>query len=181
MDYFQPIINCFSTLCNCLQCSEDLNNQAYETNERTHLLADPVNSSPALRHTSTHTVSNEYSQSLPKKDDQNALCRILVQNTAINMIDVGAMDSHNLEHQEYSDRIKLYSQRLQQQWSNIQHPEKVQTGLLKDVSNPEYFLKKTAKMDDLLQIKYAVNKAQAALMDVKIDHKEAIVVPFRIP
>lgn len=47
------------------------------------------------------------------------------------MIDVGAMDSHNLEHHECDDRIKLYSQRLQQQWNNVQHPSKVSTG--KDV------------------------------------------------
>lgn len=47
-----------------------------------------------------------------------------------NMINVGALDSHTLEHQEYSDRIKLYSQRLQQQWNNIQHPGFVQKGLI---------------------------------------------------
>lgn len=46
-----------------------------------------------------------------------------------NMINVGAMDSHNLEHQEYTDRIKLYSQRLQQQWNNVQHPSVVTKGL----------------------------------------------------
>lgn len=40
------------------------------------------------------------------------------------MIDVGAMDLHNLENEEYNDRIKLYSHRLQQQWNSIQHPGK---------------------------------------------------------
>lgn len=44
------------------------------------------------------------------------------------MIDVGAMDLHNLENEEYNDRIKLYSQRLQQQWNSIQHPEKEVSG-----------------------------------------------------
>lgn len=44
------------------------------------------------------------------------------------MIDVGAMDAHNLEHQEYYDRIKLYTHRLQQQWSNIQNPSKITKG-----------------------------------------------------
>lgn len=47
-----------------------------------------------------------------------------------NMINVGAMDSHNLEHQEYTDRIKLYSQRLQQQWNNVQHPSVIPKGML---------------------------------------------------
>lgn len=30
------------------------------------------------------------------------------------------MDAHNLEPQEYSDRIKLYSHRLAQQWNIYQ-------------------------------------------------------------
>lgn len=47
------------------------------------------------------------------------------------MIDVGAMDSHNLEHQECQDRIQLYKQRLLQQWSNVQHPSRNPTGTLK--------------------------------------------------
>ncbi|GBP13917.1 hypothetical protein EVAR_72439_1, partial [Eumeta japonica] len=109
------------------------NNKGYEPTERTYLLADPINNSPALRRTNSDNISNDYAHSLPKKDDQNALCR-LVQNTAINMIDVGAMDSHNLEHQECDDRIKLYSQRLQQQWSNVQHPSNVQTGKAYELS-----------------------------------------------
>lgn len=36
-----------------------------------------------------------------------------------NIIDVAAMDSHNLEPHELNDRIKLYSHKLSQQWSTI--------------------------------------------------------------
>ena len=32
------------------------------------------------------------------------------------------MDTHNLEQQEYNDRIKLYSSRLSLQWNNVQNP-----------------------------------------------------------
>lgn len=49
------------------------------------------------------------------------------------------MDSHNLEHQEYTDRIKLYSQRLQQQWNNVQHPSVVRKGLLIPFDLQYYF------------------------------------------
>ncbi|ALC44304.1 CG14184, partial [Drosophila busckii] len=106
-----------------------------EPSERTHLLSDSVNQSPALRRCNSADITNDCAQSLPKKDEQNALSR-LVQNTAmyvieqrkINMINVSALDSHNLEHQEYTDRIKLYSQRLQQQWNNVQHPGIAQKG-----------------------------------------------------
>ncbi len=57
-----------------------------------------------------------------------------------NIIDVAAME-HNLEQQEYNDRYKLYSNRLAQQWSNIQHPSTATyNGLLKDIPNPEIIL-----------------------------------------
>jgi len=46
-----------------------------------------------------------------------------------NMINVGAMDCHSLEHQEYADRIRLYSQRLHQQWNNGQHASIAPKGL----------------------------------------------------
>lgn len=46
-----------------------------------------------------------------------------------NMIDVGAMDTHNLEPQECQDRIQLYKQRLLQQWNNIPHQHNKPTGL----------------------------------------------------
>lgn len=37
-----------------------------------------------------------------------------------NIIDVAAMDSHNLEPQELNDRIRLYSHKLSQQWGTLQ-------------------------------------------------------------
>lgn len=37
-----------------------------------------------------------------------------------NIIDVAAMDSHNLEPQELNDRIRMYSHKLSQQWGNLQ-------------------------------------------------------------
>ncbi|XP_075162426.1 late endosomal/lysosomal adaptor, MAPK and MTOR activator 1 [Haematobia irritans] len=181
MEYLRPIWNCFSTFCSCLRCNEDNTTQGYEPSERTHLLSDTVNNSPALRRTNSDNISADCHPSLPsKKDDQNALCR-LVQNTAINMIDVGAMDSHNLEHQECDVRIKLYSQRLQQQWSNLQNTSKMPKGILKDVPKPELLLSLRVQADDTLQINSAIEKVHIALKNFKIEHKEAIVVPFRIP
>ncbi|XP_055906838.1 uncharacterized protein LOC129942066 [Eupeodes corollae] len=181
MDFVRPILNCLSKFCSCINCAEDLGTQGLEPNERTHLLVDPVNNSPALRRTNSDNLSNEYSQSLPKKDEQNALSR-LVQNTEVNMIDVGAMDSHNIEHQEYNDRIKLYNQRLMQQWNTVQHPGIVPMGFLKDIPNPEYYLTSVPiSAVDLAQIKSAVSKAKVAVDEIRVEHNEDIVVPFRIP
>ncbi|TDG39101.1 hypothetical protein AWZ03_014476 [Drosophila navojoa] len=180
MDYLRSIWECLASICNCWHCTDELGSQGIEPSERTHLLADSVNQSPALRRSNSADLSNDYSQSLPKKDDQNALSR-LVQNTAINMINVGALDSHTLEHQEYTDRIKLYSQRLQQQWNNIQHPGFVQKGLLKDVPNHQSYLSKGIPSDDTAQMRVFVQKSIAGVLSIQVDHREAVVVPFEIP
>ncbi|XP_067645083.1 ragulator complex protein LAMTOR1 isoform X2 [Eurosta solidaginis] len=152
MEYLRPVWNCLTTFCGCIHCSEDIANQFnYEPSERTYLLADPtVHNSPALRQANLDNVNNGFSQSLPKKDE-NSLCR-LVQTTAMNMIDVGAMDLHNLENEEYNDRIKLYSQRLQQQWNNIQHPGMGISGILRDIPNAGDQLPMMNSAEDLFQL-----------------------------
>ncbi|EDX11168.1 uncharacterized protein LOC6738783 [Drosophila simulans] len=180
MDYVHSVWSYLASICNCWQCTEDPGAQPNEPNERTHLLVDPVNHSPALRRSNSDGLSTDYAHSLPKKDDQNALSR-LVQNTAINMINVGAMDCHSLEHQEYADRIRLYSQRLHQQWNNGQHASIAPKGLLKDVPSHQFYLSKPIHPDDTAQIKLFTEKAHISVSAIQIDHKEAVVVPFRIP
>lgn len=51
-----------------------------EPNERTHLLVDPVTNSPAMRRSDSVDFMTEYPNSLPKKDVQNALIRIVHDN-----------------------------------------------------------------------------------------------------
>lgn len=60
-----------------------------------------------------------------------------------NIIDVAAMDSHNLQPQELNNRIKMYSQKLAQQWNSINDASNLPSGLLKDVPNPEILLSST--------------------------------------
>lgn len=45
-----------------------------------------------------------------------------------NIIDVAAMDSHNLQPQELNNRIKIYSQKLAQQWNSINDPSNLPSG-----------------------------------------------------
>lgn len=47
-----------------------------------------------------------------------------------NIIDVAAMDSHNLEPQEQNNRMRAYTQKLAQQWSRINDSSNVPTGKL---------------------------------------------------
>uniref|UniRef100_A0A182JAE4 Ragulator complex protein LAMTOR1 n=1 Tax=Anopheles atroparvus TaxID=41427 RepID=A0A182JAE4_ANOAO len=167
----------------CFSCQEDSSGQGNEANERTHLLADPVSNSPAVRRTDSEIFTGqEYPNSMPKKDEQSALAKIL-QETSENIIDVAAMDTQKLEASEYNDRIKIYTQRLQQQWSNVNHPNQVEnTSLLKDIPNPESVLASVSiAPDDLNMIKTMVLKASCAISEIKVTHTENLVVPFRIP
>lgn len=55
--------------------------QGAEPNERTHLLIDPVSNSPAVHGNHSNDFLNEYANSMPRRDEQTALNKI-VQDTA---------------------------------------------------------------------------------------------------
>ncbi|XP_055627454.1 ragulator complex protein LAMTOR1 [Toxorhynchites rutilus septentrionalis] len=179
-------MDCFRSLVNyavsCFICQEDSSAQGNEPNERTHLLDNPVSSSPAVRTANSEDLTQEYPSSVPKKDDVSALNKI-IQDTAANVIDVAAMDIHNIEPHEYNDRVKIYSQRLAQQWNTVQHPNSVcHVGLLKDIPNPEVVLTSVPiPSEDLYMIRSMVQKANTAVAGIKVNHTEKLVVPFRIP
>ncbi|XP_059607774.1 ragulator complex protein LAMTOR1 [Phlebotomus argentipes] len=176
MDYLRTA---WSYVLSCFNCQENHMIQRSEPNERSHLLIDPVSNSPAVR-PAADDFASEYPSSLPKKDEQSALSRI-VQETASNIIDVAAMDMHNLEPQEYSDRVKLYSQRLAQQWSTVSHPRTGPRGLLQDIPNPEEVLSATPiSAADLHMIRSAAQAANAAVTEIQVEHTEDLIVPFRI-
>ncbi|XP_055531911.1 ragulator complex protein LAMTOR1 [Wyeomyia smithii] len=179
-------MDCIRTLLNyaasCFTCQEDSSAQGNEPNERTHLLDNPVSNSPAVRRSNSEDLSQEFPNSVPKKDDVSALNKI-IQETAANVIDVAAMDIHNIEPQEYNDRVKVYSQRLAQQWSSVPHPNSASyVGLFKDIPNPESMLASVPiSPDDLNMIRGMVQKANIAVAEIKVKHTENLVVPFRIP
>lgn len=56
------------------------------------------------------------------------------------MIDVAALDSHNLQQHEYLDRMKQYNQRLHQLCATNRIQYKSKICILQDVPNPERIL-----------------------------------------
>ncbi|XP_033742812.1 ragulator complex protein LAMTOR1-like [Pecten maximus] len=164
----------------CFSSDEEKDYLNSDANETSRLLGDPVsnNSTPQTQ------IGDGYNSIAPqqsqKGDEQSALERIL-HNTARNVIDVGAIDGQTVENQEYHDRSQQYSGRLNMKLGTSGRGRSYRM-LSNCTATPQVTLSQPpVSIGDVQLITSVAERLSKAVKEVKVEHKEDLVVPFGVP
>ncbi|XP_049878783.1 uncharacterized protein LOC126375728 [Pectinophora gossypiella] len=153
-------------------CHKETDPQESEVNERTRLLE--------VAETQAAPVAPAAAAAPPRKpDEQSALNRIL-HETATNVIDVGALGPYALEAVAYNERVRAYTARLCAAPAAVAPTPR----LLRDLPHAEraaLLAGPGLSSDDKAFITNAVKRAAAAISELRVEHHEELVVPFRVP
>lgn len=164
-------------------CESCFGNQekGYETDEprETDRLINPANGQPPHQHLGeSQTVPKEPLQ--PKRDEQSALSRIL-HKTASDTVDVSATEGRGIEQHEFHEKARQYSNKVNMILASSGKGRQLKASLPNGVSAPQIVLaSQPISLSDIELITTAAQKASQAMKEVKVEHKEDLVVPFGV-
>uniref|UniRef100_A0A0B6Z577 Ragulator complex protein LAMTOR1 n=1 Tax=Arion vulgaris TaxID=1028688 RepID=A0A0B6Z577_9EUPU len=162
----------------CFSSDENKDIGVPNANERTPLL-DPNHSDNTQQIQGVRT-GQPYSQQ-SQKDEQSEFSRILRQ-TAINVIDVTSTESQNLEQGEMQDRATQYSNRLNMVLSGSGKSHVYRPNLPTGITSPQMTLSAPPlTLSDIQMITSISEKLASAVKEIRIQHKESLVVAFAVP
>ncbi|XP_028817741.1 ragulator complex protein LAMTOR1 [Denticeps clupeoides] len=124
----------------------------------------------------------EQNPTLPSSNrpDEQALLNIILQRTALNIIDVSAADSQGMEQHEYMDKARQYSTKLAVLSSTLCQKKPLPLPSL--TSQPHQVLASDLlPSSDVQQVCKIAAYAYSAISQIKVDAKEDLVVQFAIP
>lgn len=168
-----------SSIWNCCFscCKENKETQNDDATERTRLLSDPTHNIASIQR-----VADDYfggnEASTPMSDEQAAKRKVF-QEGAADMIDVTG--PYQIDQHEYKERMNEYSRRLA--LSNIRLPPTKPKFILEDIADPEVYLSSTDIISDI-DYRLILNVSRdfaECLNEIKVEHKDDVVVPFEIP
>lgn len=163
----------------CYSSEEDKDQDVPHANERTPLLdpsqADHIQQIQGGRASRNSIGPNQ------KGDEQSEFTRILRQ-TALNVIDVTSSESQNMEQGEMQDRATQYSNRLNMVLSASGKSRVFQLNMPSSITSPQMTLTAPpVSLSDIQLISNFSEKCSSSAKEIKIQHKESLVVTFGVP
>ncbi|XP_013380250.1 ragulator complex protein LAMTOR1-like isoform X3 [Lingula anatina] len=165
---------------NCCCPSDDKGFQEQEPDERSSLIGNHPGSSNSPRLVPSDSFPSPQNHASQRGDEQSALNRILHQ-TASNVIDVAAIDARSMEQHEYLDKARQYSSKLTMLCNKTPIPSRPHS-LPSGVGNPHAILSAPPlSQADIQFITQVADRTAQTLKEIKVKHKEDLVVPFGVP